>query len=81
MDIYIYKYTKPLNKWVVSYHSETLIIWNIATGEGFSNFMLDMQKTFMLIFAIPIIWEFLEETDQRILAYFVHACKSRISKK
>ena len=47
----------------------------IATGEGFSNFTADMWKTFMLIFTIPITWDFLEETDQKILAYFVRACK------
>ena len=29
----------------------------------------------MLIFTIPITWDFLEETDQKILAYFVRACK------
>ena len=47
----------------------------IATREDFSNFTADMWKTFMLIFAIPITWDFLEETDQKILAYFVRACK------
>ncbi len=35
----------------------------IATGEGFSNFTADMWKTFILIFAIPITWSFLEEID------------------
>src|SRR5256885_11467528 len=28
-----------------------------------------------MIFAIPIIWDFLDEVDKRILAYFVRACK------
>jgi hypothetical protein len=53
----------------------------IATGEGFSNFTADMWKTFMLIFAIPITWDFLEETDQKILAYFVRACKILTSRQ
>ena len=47
----------------------------ITTGDSFSNFIADMWKTFILIFAIPIIWDFLEEIDQRILTYFVCACK------
>lgn len=46
----------------------------IATGEGFSNFTADMWKTFMLVFAIPVTWDFLDEVDQKILAYFVRAC-------
>ena len=32
----------------------------IAAGEGFS----DMWRTFMLIFAIPITWDFLEVVDR-----------------
>lgn len=47
----------------------------IATGEGFSNFTADMWKTFILIFAIPITWDFLGAIDQKILTYFVRACK------
>lgn len=47
----------------------------IATGDGFSNFTADMWKTFIMIFAIPITWDFLDHVDRRILAYFVRACK------
>jgi len=47
----------------------------IATGEGFSNFTADMWKTFIIIFATLITWDFLDEVDKKILAYFVHACK------
>ena len=47
----------------------------IATGDGFSNFTADMWKTFIMIFAIPITWDFLDEVDKKILAYFVRACK------
>src|SRR5437764_4350017 len=43
----------------------------IATGEGFSNFTADMWKTFIIIFATPITWDFLDEIDKKILAYFV----------
>ena len=47
----------------------------IATGDGFSNFTADMWKTFIMIFAIPITWDFLDQIDKSILAYFVRACK------
>src|SRR3954452_21466543 len=47
----------------------------IATGEGFSNFTADMWRNFIMIFAIPITWDFFDEIDRRILAYFVRACK------
>ena len=47
----------------------------IATGDGFSNFTADMWKTFIMIFAIPITWDFLDTIDKKILAYFVRACK------
>ncbi|GBC00353.1 hypothetical protein RclHR1_38220001 [Rhizophagus clarus] len=47
----------------------------IATSEGFSSFMADIWKTFILIFAIPITWSFLGYIDQKILAYFMRACK------
>ena len=47
----------------------------IATGDGFSNFTADMWKTFIMIFAIPITWDFLDQIDKSILAYFVRVCK------
>ncbi|PKC74404.1 hypothetical protein RhiirA1_450083 [Rhizophagus irregularis] len=47
----------------------------IAIGDGFSNFTADMWKTFIMIFAILITWDFLDEIDKKILAYFVRACK------
>src|ERR1700722_70958 len=53
----------------------------IAIGEGFSNFTADMWKTFILIFAIPITWSFLEQIDRKILAYFVRACKILTSRE
>jgi len=53
----------------------------IATGDGFSNFTADMWKTFIMIFAIPITWDFLDEVDKRILAYFVRACKILTSRE
>ena len=46
----------------------------IAMGDGFSNFTADMWKTFIMIFAIPVTWDFLGKIDQKILAYFVRAC-------
>jgi len=53
----------------------------IATGEGFSNFTADMWKTFIMIFATPITWDFLDEVDKKILAYFVRACKILTSRE
>src|SRR4051794_12317020 len=53
----------------------------IATGEGFSNFTADMWKTFIMIFAMPITWDFLDEVDKKILAYFVHTCKILTSRE
>jgi hypothetical protein len=53
----------------------------IATGEGFSNFTADMWKTFILVYAIPITWSFLGDTDRKILAYFVRACKILTSRE
>ena len=53
----------------------------IATGDGFSNFTADMWKTFIMIFAIPITWDFLDEVDKKILAYFVRACKILTSRE
>ena len=53
----------------------------IAMGDGFSNFTADMWKTFIMIFAIPVTWDFLGEIDQKILAYFVRACIILTSRK
>ena len=40
-----------------------------------------MWKTFIIIFATPITWDFLDEVDKKILAYFVRACKILISRE
>ena len=34
-----------------------------------------------MIFAIPITWDFLDEVDKKILAYFIRACKILISQE
>ena len=46
----------------------------IATGEGFSGFTADQWKTFILIYAIPLMWDLLAEPDRKILGNFVRAC-------
>ncbi len=46
----------------------------ISTGEGFSGFSADQWKSFILIYATPITWDFLKEPDRRILANFVRVC-------
>ena len=46
----------------------------IATREGFSGFTADQWKTFILIYAIPLMWDLLDEPDRKILGNFVRAC-------
>jgi hypothetical protein len=48
--------------------------YKIATGEGFSGFTADQWKTFVLVYAIPIMWDLLSVPDQEILCNFVRAC-------
>jgi hypothetical protein len=50
------------------------IPYKISTGEGFSGYTADQWKTFIMIYATPIMWDFLDEADRRILANFVRAC-------
>ena len=52
----------------------------IATGEGFSGFTADQWKSFILIYAIPLMWDILPESDQKILANFVRACSLLVSR-
>ena len=56
------------------------IPYKIATGEGFSGFTADQWKSFILIYAIPLMWDILPESDQKILAYFVRACSLLVSR-
>jgi Transposase family tnp2 len=53
----------------------------INTGDGFSNYTADMWKTFILIYAIPITWDFLTDIDRKILINFVYACKILINRQ
>lgn len=46
----------------------------IATGDGFSGFTADQWKTFILIYAIPLMWDLLADPDRKILGNFVRAC-------
>ena len=50
------------------------IPYKIATGEGFSGYTADQWKSFIMIYATPIMWDLLEDADQQILANFVKAC-------
>ena len=50
------------------------IPYKIATGEGFSGFTADQWKTFVLVYAIPIMWDLLSVPDREILSNFVRAC-------
>ena len=53
---------------------------NIATGEGFSSFTADQWRSFIMIYATPILWDLLDESDRRILANFVRACFLLVSR-
>ncbi|GBC52241.2 hypothetical protein GLOIN_2v1484835 [Rhizophagus irregularis DAOM 181602=DAOM 197198] len=50
------------------------IPYKIATGEGFSGFMADQWKSFILIYETPLMWDLLDTSDREILANFVRAC-------
>ena len=46
----------------------------ISVGEGFSGFKADQWKNFTLIYAIPLLWDRLDDSDREILNNFVRAC-------
>ena len=50
------------------------VLNKIATGEGFFGFTADQWKTFILVYAIPLMWDLLSCSDRKILANFVRAC-------
>ena len=52
----------------------------IATSEGFSSFTADQWKSFILIYAIPLMWDILSEYDRKILANFIRACSLLVSR-
>ena len=47
----------------------------ITTGDEFLNFIADMWKTFIMIFAIPTTWDFLDKVDKKIIAYLYELAK------
>jgi hypothetical protein len=53
---------------------------SIATGEGFSAFTADQWRSFIMIYATPILWDILDECDRQILANFVRACFLLVSR-
>src|SRR6266498_2519036 len=46
----------------------------VATRDRFSGFTADQWKSFILIYAIPLMWDLLDEPDRKILGNFVRAC-------
>ena len=50
------------------------IPYKIATGDGFSGYTADQWKSFILIYATPLMWDLLNADDRKILANFVRAC-------
>ena len=56
------------------------IPYKIATGEGFFGFTADQWKSFILIYATPLMWDLLDDTDREILANFVRACYLLVSR-
>ena len=53
---------------------------NITTGGGFSAFTADQWRSFIMIYATPILWDLLDESDRKILANFVRACFLLVSR-
>ena len=47
------------------------IPYKIATGDGFSGYTADQWKSFIMIYAIPLMWDLLDDDDRKILANFV----------
>src|SRR2546430_16356782 len=41
---------------------------------SFLDYTTDQWKTFIMIYATPIMWNLLDEADQQILTHFVMAC-------
>jgi hypothetical protein len=56
------------------------IPYKIATGKGFSGFTADQWKSFILIYATPLMWDLLEDPDRKILSNFVRACVLLVSR-
>lgn len=54
--------------------------YKIATGKGFSGFTADQWKMFIMVYAIPIMWDLLDGNDQQILANFVRVCYLLVSR-
>ena len=52
----------------------------IVTGEGFSGFTADQWKSFILIYATPLMWDLLDVNDREILGNFVRACYLLVSR-
>src|ERR1700741_5547866 len=50
------------------------IPYKIATGDGFSDYTADQWKSFIMIYAIPLMWDLLDDDDRKILANFVKVC-------
>src|SRR5437867_5938442 len=50
------------------------IPYKISTGDRFSGFTADQWKSFILIYAIPLMWDLLVTSNRNILANFVKAC-------
>ena len=47
------------------------IPYKILIGEGFFGFTADQWKSFIFIYAIPLMWDLLVTSDRKILANFV----------
>ncbi len=50
------------------------IPYKIATRKGFSGYTMDQWKLFIIVYAIPLMWDLLNENNQKILTNFVRAC-------
>ena len=50
------------------------IPYKIGTGDGFSGYTADQWKSFIMIYAIPLMWDLLDDNDRKILTNFVRVC-------
>ena len=46
----------------------------ITIGKGFLKLTVDQWKTFIMIYAITILWDMLDDNDRKILEHFVWTC-------
>ena len=52
----------------------------ITIRKGFSKLTANQWKTFIMLYAITVLWDMLDNDDRKILGYFVCACNLLIAR-